>query len=73
VDAGCWAGNVIVNVPAGAEATVILAGADAETTRLDDSPVSSTKRPARVEATPLLVDVGSGRHEFTWNAADHSL
>nr|WP_277348832.1 alpha-L-rhamnosidase C-terminal domain-containing protein [Microbacterium sp. CFH 90308] len=59
--------GVIVDVPAGAEATIILARADPETTRLGNETVASSQHPTRVDADRLLVEVGSGRHEFTWS------
>ena len=50
-----------------AHGAVVLAGADSETTRLGNSTVLSSQRSARVHGDRLHVEVGSGRHEFSWN------
>ncbi|MEU4559387.1 family 78 glycoside hydrolase catalytic domain [Actinoplanes sp. NPDC023936] len=60
---------VVVTVPAGTEATVVLRGADAATTAIGDATVAESGRAHRHESGALLVEVGSGRHQFTWSTA----
>ena len=61
--------TLTVTVPAGAEATIVLPGADAASAELDGRAVAVSGRPVSAGARGPEVEVGSGIHTFTWTVA----
>jgi alpha-L-rhamnosidase len=58
--------TLTVDVPAGAEASVVLPGADPDKAQLDGAALASAGRLVGSDGRGPRVEVGSGRHTFAW-------